>query len=221
MRSRLPERPPVVRGRRGASECLSGLVGARMGMQPRLPESRWGMREDRSASARLPGFRGSGWECDRGYRKVDQSCVAIAVPDNAYLDSSGDRWKCERGFRESGDSCAPLEIPQEGYVGRSGNDWECNRGYRKRRRVVRRGRGAFKRLPRLVGTRLGLRARLQERTPLVPGLPGANERSPRLLGKQLDLRSGLSAAGRDLYRGQGIEEPGRPWAGRALGPERR
>ena len=72
------------------------------------------------------------------------------------------------------------------------------------RRVVRRGRGAFKRLPRLVGTRLGLRARLQERTPLVPGLPGANERSPRFIGKQLDLRSGLSAAGRDLHRGQGV-----------------
>jgi hypothetical protein len=45
----------------------------------------------------------------------------------------------------------------------------------------------------------------------MPGLPGADERSPRWLGKQLDLRSGLFAAGRDLYRRQAIEEPGR-WA---------
>jgi hypothetical protein len=28
----------------------------------------------------------------------------------------------------------------------------------------------------------------------------------------MDLRSGLPAAGRDLYRGQGVEEPKRPWA---------
>jgi hypothetical protein len=47
---------------------------------------------------------------------------------------------------------------------------------------------------------------------LVPGPPGADERSRRLLGRQMDLRSGLSAAGRDLFGGQAIEEPSRPWA---------
>jgi hypothetical protein len=82
------------------------------------------------------------------------------------------------------------------------------------RQVVRRGRGSFKPLPRLVGTRLGLRARLQERAPLVPGPPGANQRSPRLLRKPLELRSGLPAAGRNLYGGRAIEEPGAARKGR-------
>jgi hypothetical protein len=27
---------------------------------------------------------GSGWECDRGYRAVDEACVAVKVPANAY-----------------------------------------------------------------------------------------------------------------------------------------
>ena len=42
---------------------------------------------------------GDGWDCDRGYRKVSQSCVAVKVPTNARLDYSGDGWECNRGYR--------------------------------------------------------------------------------------------------------------------------
>ena len=28
---------------------------------------------------------GSGWQCDYGYRAVDEACVAVKVPENGYL----------------------------------------------------------------------------------------------------------------------------------------
>ena len=36
---------------------------------------------------------GSGWKCDRGYRKNAGSCIAVTLPENAYLtDSSYGVW---------------------------------------------------------------------------------------------------------------------------------
>ena len=49
-----------------------------------------GVVNAQSGSVRVPdnahatGY-GSGWECDRGFRKTDQACAAIIVPANAYL----------------------------------------------------------------------------------------------------------------------------------------
>ena len=37
---------------------------------------------------------GDGWRCDRGFRKINRSCVVVQVPTNAHLDSSGDGWEC-------------------------------------------------------------------------------------------------------------------------------
>ena len=47
---------------------------------------------------------GDGWECDKGYRKINGGCTAVKVPVNGYLtDSSyGSGWKCNRGYREVG-----------------------------------------------------------------------------------------------------------------------
>ena len=59
---------------------------------------------------------GGGWECDWGYRNVDQSCVAVQVPPNAHLDYSGDGWECSRGFHEVNDACAVVEVPANAYL---------------------------------------------------------------------------------------------------------
>jgi hypothetical protein len=32
-------------------------------------------------------------------------CIAIDLPENAYLDRSGNRWSCNRGFRLSDGAC--------------------------------------------------------------------------------------------------------------------
>jgi len=74
---------------------------------------------------------GTGWECDWGYRKVDQSCVAVAVPANAHLDSSWEGWECSRGYRPVNGACAVVEVPPRAFLDSRGRDWECDRGYRK------------------------------------------------------------------------------------------
>ena len=74
---------------------------------------------------------GSGWDCDRGYEKVDQSCVAIEVPSNGYLNSSGRDWDCERGFKKGLRSCLALQVPMNAHVGYSGDRWTCDPGYRQ------------------------------------------------------------------------------------------
>ena len=57
---------------------------------------------------------GGGWECDRGYRNVHQSCEAVQVPANAHLDYFGDRWQCNRGYREiDGDPRRGHELGQD------------------------------------------------------------------------------------------------------------
>jgi hypothetical protein len=46
-------------------------------------------------------------KCDRGFKRVDDRCEEIQVPEHAFLNTWGDGWECERGFRRSGDRCGP------------------------------------------------------------------------------------------------------------------
>lgn len=76
---------------------------------------------------------GLGWECMRGFRAVDKkACVPIAVPENGYLDASGDNWNCNRGYRKSGAACLAVMVPENGYFvdSPSGRGWHCDRGFR-------------------------------------------------------------------------------------------
>ncbi len=72
---------------------------------------------------------GDGWECDRGFRRVGESCLEVKVPENARLNVSGDRWECSRGFRRNDDSCSVVDVPPNGFLNSRGNAWECDRGY--------------------------------------------------------------------------------------------
>ena len=67
-----------------------------------------------------------------------QSCAAIEVPPNAYLDSSGDRWKCDRGYRSVAEGCVALELPAHAYLDAAGERWLCDRGYRETSDSLRR-----------------------------------------------------------------------------------
>ena len=61
---------------------------------------------------------GSGWECDRGYRKIAGSCIAVALPTNAYLtDSSyGSGWACQHGYQSKQDACVAVALPANAYL---------------------------------------------------------------------------------------------------------
>src|SRR5258707_9811228 len=81
-------------------------------------------------------FQGRGWNCDRGFRASGNECVAVKVPQNAYLSDSSltTGWECERGFHQSGDTCLPMEIPRNGYLDTFGRDWKCERGFKRANR---------------------------------------------------------------------------------------
>jgi len=58
---------------------------------------------------------GPGWECNWGYREVDETRVAIEVPPNAYLNSSGSTsWTCDRGYRPADEACVGIDVPANG-----------------------------------------------------------------------------------------------------------
>jgi hypothetical protein len=76
---------------------------------------------------------GVGWECDRGYRKTGDTCVAVEVPPNGYLSSFGDGWDCDRGYRKTGDTCVVVHVPSNGHLVSSGHTWTCDAGYRRER----------------------------------------------------------------------------------------
>ena len=76
---------------------------------------------------------GSGWECDRGFREVDEICAPIKVPSNAYPTnrSYGRGWECARGYQEIDDACVAVQVPSNAYLWSSGDRWKCDRGYRE------------------------------------------------------------------------------------------
>jgi hypothetical protein len=62
---------------------------------------------------------------------VDESCVAVAVPQNGFLDSYGRGWSCERGFERVGNSCVIVEVPTNAHLRNGGHGWSCDRGFRR------------------------------------------------------------------------------------------
>jgi hypothetical protein len=57
--------------------------------------------------------------------------MSVAVPENGYLDSSGNGWRCERGFRREGSTCSALSVPANAYIDYSGDEWRCIDGFRR------------------------------------------------------------------------------------------
>jgi hypothetical protein len=65
---------------------------------------RWRCRPTPSWTAESYGGA-MGWQCDRGFEAMDDTCVAIDLPANAHLDRSGNRWRCDRSFHLSNGEC--------------------------------------------------------------------------------------------------------------------
>ncbi|WP_299961063.1 hypothetical protein [uncultured Roseobacter sp.] len=80
-----------------------------------------------------PKSYGDGWECDRGYTRDGDACLAIIVSENAYFDdaSYGPGWSCNRGFAESDDGRQEIDLPDNAHLDRSGNRWECHRNFQR------------------------------------------------------------------------------------------
>ena len=49
--------------------------------------------------------RDSGWKCNRGFKATTEKCIAVDVPENAHLSSSGNDWSCNRPYRRTTSGC--------------------------------------------------------------------------------------------------------------------
>lgn len=76
---------------------------------------------------------GKRWNCLRGFRKIDDICQKIELPDNSYLtnNSSGPAWRCNRGYEAKGEKCIAIDVPKHAYLNGSsyGRPWTCERGF--------------------------------------------------------------------------------------------
>ncbi len=50
---------------------------------------------------------GDVWKCERGFKRTDDKCQSVKVPEHAFLSNYGDSWRCERGFKREGNRCSP------------------------------------------------------------------------------------------------------------------
>ncbi len=50
---------------------------------------------------------GDSWKCERGFKRAEDECQSIQVPEHAYLDYSGNNWVCDHGFKREGNRCSP------------------------------------------------------------------------------------------------------------------
>lgn len=80
---------------------------------------------------------GKSWSCLRGYTQVNDLCVEVVLPANAYLadNTFGSVWLCERGYQRVEQTCAPIEVPENAYLDGSSygkKAWTCERGYVER-----------------------------------------------------------------------------------------
>ncbi|MEQ9199669.1 MAG: hypothetical protein RLN80_06740, partial [Rhodospirillales bacterium] len=84
---------------------------------------------------------GKGWDCNYGYtEETGDVCERVKVPENGFLDPSGNRWRCLRGFVKAGDLCQQIKIPLNGYLTDDsyGNGWDCDRGFRAEGKVCQK-----------------------------------------------------------------------------------
>jgi hypothetical protein len=77
-----------------------------------------------------------GWDCARGFRQVEEACVPVSVPTNAYLDSLGGDFDCNRGYirDDQGLGCKAVKVPANAHADDEesfGAGWECDPGYRE------------------------------------------------------------------------------------------
>lgn len=76
---------------------------------------------------------GAKWFCNRGYKRLNNQCDKILIPENAKLKTSGNEWECLIGFRKVGDGCSETIAPANATVSRFsfGPAWTCIRGYKR------------------------------------------------------------------------------------------
>ena len=90
-----------------------------------------------SARAIPPNAHGDGfggrWECDKGFRKTGDACVAMTAPANAFTTdvTYGKGWECKRGFVDKNETCVAVIVPPNAFLSAYGDTWHCARTFQR------------------------------------------------------------------------------------------
>ncbi len=76
---------------------------------------------------------GDSWKCERGFKRADDECQSIKVPEHAFLTDYGNSWRCERGFQRTDDECQSVKVPEHAFLTDSswGDGWKCERVFKR------------------------------------------------------------------------------------------
>ena len=74
---------------------------------------------------------GDSWKCERGFKRAEDECQSIKLPEHAFLAEYGGSWKCERGFKRTEDECQSTKVPEHAFLTEYGNSWTCERGFKR------------------------------------------------------------------------------------------
>jgi hypothetical protein len=64
--------------------------------------------------------------CQNGYKKIDNTCQKIYVPNNAI--AVGDIWMCKNGFEKIGNECRKFSVPINAVA--VGDRWQCKPAFK-------------------------------------------------------------------------------------------
>lgn len=113
---------------------LRRVANQRSSIAPSKVESRPAQESRRSsgipANSHLDVY-GTGWDCNRGFRKAGNECVEVKMPPNSHIDVYGSGWDCDRGYRKVGNGCVKVNVPLNAHIDVYGSGWDCDRGFRK------------------------------------------------------------------------------------------
>lgn len=113
---------------------LRRVANQRSSIAPPKVESRPAQESRRSsgipANAHLDVY-GTGWDCNRGFRKAGNECVEVKMPPNAHIDVYGSGWDCDRGYSKVGNGCVKVNVPLNAHIDVYGSGWDCDRGYQQ------------------------------------------------------------------------------------------
>ena len=112
----------------GRIVCNDGTYSPTCGCEKRNPFIEVDGKLTMPKGARVNDY-GDGWICDRGFRQVGNTCVAVKVPAHASLDYTGHNWECDEGYKRLGDKCIPVHVPAHASLDYTGHNWECDKGY--------------------------------------------------------------------------------------------
>ena len=74
---------------------------------------------------------GYSFDCEVGFKKINERCEAITLPENAVFSLNQDGWACEEGFFRTSNNCNKIQPKLPPNAFKIGDSFRCSSGYYK------------------------------------------------------------------------------------------